>query len=442
MKVGFLNQPWDNTIPPNLGGSIPIWTWEVARCIARTCEVVVVGRRRVGEAKHATREGARYVRLLGIPSRVNRWLSAPARLSNGLRAVRRPWFASSLYQRAYALGAARVFRAEACDVVHIHNFSQFVPAVRRFNPQAKIVLHMNCDWLAQLDREMIDARLSDADAILGCSDYVTDQIRARFPHHADRCMTVFNGVDPEQFHADKNPPNGPDGGRIVFVGRISPEKGLHVLLDAFERVAALRPDASLEIIGPEAVAPMEYIVNLSNDPLVRRLSRFYQESYLDYLQRRARGSLAGRVSFAGALTHLAVVERLRHADLCVVPSVWPEPFGIPAVEAMATGLPVVASRGGGLKEIVEDGVTGLLAEPENPSALAEAMLRLLDDRALARAMGQAGRERAEKMFSWSSISSVLVAHYAALCSKGGTLDVSLKGMEETKIWPITGNSRP
>jgi len=355
VKVGYLNQPWDSSTPSNLGGSIPIWTWEVARCMASSCEVVVVGRRRVGEAKRATWEGVRYIRFLRIPSRADRWLSAPARRLYGLRDVREPWFASSLYQRVYAIRAARAFRAEACDVVHIHNFSQFVPIVRRLNPRAKIVLHMNCDWLAELDREMIDGRLKHADAIIGCSEYVTEKIRARFPHHADRCMTVFNGVDPRQFHPNGSQPQPSHGGRIVFVGRISPEKGLHVLLEAFERVAALRPDASLEIIGPEAVAPAEYIVNLSDDPMVRNLSCFYDGSYLEYLRRRVRGPLVGRVSFAGALPHSAVVERLRHADLCVVPSVWPEPFGIPAVEAMATGLAVVTSRVGGLTEIVEDG---------------------------------------------------------------------------------------
>jgi len=407
VRVGYLNQPWDSSIPPNLGGSIPIWTWEVARCMASSSEVVVVGRRRVGEAKRATREGVRYIRLLRIPSRADHWLSAPVRRLYGLGNAREPWFASSLYQLAYAVGAARTFRAEACDVVHIHNFSQFVPIVRRRNPRAKIVLHMHCDWLTQLDREMIDGRLSHADAIIGCSEFVSANIRARFPHYADRCATVYNGVDPGQFHPNGSQPRPSHGGRIVFVGRISPEKGLHVLLEAFGRVAALRPDASLEIIGPEAVAPAEYIVNLSDEPMVRKLRRFYDGSYLEYLRRQVRGPLVGRVSFAGELPHTAVVEHLRHADLCVVPSVGAEAFGIPAVEAMATGLAVVASRVGGLTEIVEEGLTGLLTEPENPLALAESLLRLIDDDTLAQKMGCAGRQRVKQIFSWREISETL-----------------------------------
>ena len=415
MKVGYLNQPWDSSLPPDPSESLAIWTWEVARCMARSSEVVVAGRRRVGEANRATREGVRYIRFLQIPSSADRWLSEPVRRLYGLRDVRHPWFASSLYQLAYAVGAAWTFRAEACDVVHIHNFSQFVPIVRRLNPRTKIVLHMNCDWLAQLDRKMIDRRLEHADAIIGCSEFVTANIRARFPHHADRCMTVYNGVDLRQFHPNGNQPKSSTGGRIVFVGRISPEKGLHVLLEAFERVAVIRPDASLEIVGGEWVAPIDYIVNLSDDPIVRGLRRFYEgNGYPDYLRRRVRGPLVGRVSFSGALPHSAMVERMGKADLCVVPSVWGEPFPLTTVEAMAMGLPVVASQVGGLPEAVSDGMTGLLAEPDNPSALAEAMLRLLDDRALARAMGRAGRERAEQMFSWESIARGLKACYATL----------------------------
>lgn len=415
MKVGYLNQPWDRSIPPNLAGSIPIWIWEVARCLASSSEVVVVGRRSLGESNRSTREGVQYIRLLGISSRADRWLSAPARRLCGLRNARQPWFASSLYQLVYAERAARSFRDEGCDLIHIHNFSQFVPIVRRLNPRAKIVLHMHCDWLTQLDHKMIDRRLRYADAIFGCSEYVTASIRARFPHYANRCTTVYNGVDPRHFHPNGRRPGKSHGGRVVFVGRISPEKGLHVLLDAFERVAVLRPTASLEIVGPAAVAPMEYIVNLSTEPFVRGLSRFYEANgYLDYLQRQVRGPLVGRVSFAGELPHSSVVERLRQADLCVVPSVGGESFGIPAVEAMATGLPVVASRVGGLTEIVEDGVTGLLTDSENPSLLAESLLRLIDDNALAQKMGQAGRQRAERNFSWREISETLRTLYSNL----------------------------
>ena len=88
------------------------------------------------------------------------------------------------------------------------------------------------------------------------------------------------------------------------------------------------------------------------------------------------------------------------ADICVVPSVWREPFGIAAVEAMAAGKPVVASRAGGLADIVADGVTGLLVEPGDAVALADALARLIADPGLREKMGRAGRERAVRNYSW------------------------------------------
>ena len=416
MRVGYLNQPWDCGIPPNPGESIGIWTWQVARCLVRSsCEVLVCARRDAREAAARTWEGVRYARFPLIPSKPQRLLSAAERRFYRLPNPRRPGFASSARYLAYAIWGARTFRSNVCDVVHIHNFSQFVPLARRLNPQARIVLHMHCDWLAQLDRTMIDRRLRHADAILACSEYVAANIRARFPHHADRCTTVFEGTDLKEFHADGRERNASGEERIVFVGRISPEKGLHVLLEAFERVVARRPTARLEIIGPESVAPMEFIVALSDDSAVQGLSRFYSGNYAGFLRQRVRSSLDKHVRFVGTVPHYEVAERLRRADVCVVPSVWNEPFGMPAIEAMAVGLPVVASRAGGLTEIVSDGETGILVEPDNPSALAEALVRLLEDRPRARAMGGAGRQRVEETFSWESITEKLKALYAALC---------------------------
>ena len=417
MRVGYLNQPWDSGTPPDLGESIAIWTWEIARCLARSSEVLVCARRRIGEPASGTWEGVRYLRFPLIPPRADRLLAAATRRLDRFRDARWPRFASSAHHLAYAIWAARAFHINACDVVHIHQFSQFVPIVRRLNPHAKIVLHMHCDWVAQLDLEMIGKRLKHADAILGCSEYITGNIRARFPQYADRCITVFNGANLEEFHPNGRQSGASAGGRVIFVGRVSPEKGLHVLLEAFEKVVARRRDASLEIVGPEFVAPMEFIVALSDDPMVRGLSRFYTENYAEYLRRRVRGgSLEGRVAFVGALPHSQLIARLHNADVFVQPSVWGEPFPLSVLEAVSAGLPVVASRIGGLSEMVMDGQTGFLAEPDNPSALAEALLRLLDDRTLARAMGLAGRQRVERMFSWEGIAEKVKSCYAALCS--------------------------
>lgn len=102
------------------------------------------------------------------------------------------------------------------------------------------------------------------------------------------------------------------------------------------------------------------------------------------------------------------------ADVAVVPSVWEEPFGRVAVEAMAAGLPVVATRVGGLQRIVLDGETGFLVPPADSHALADALRRLITDRGARRRMGSAGRARVEQEYAWER---VIAKHYPPILDK-------------------------
>jgi glycosyltransferase involved in cell wall biosynthesis len=415
MKVGYLMPPTGNYGEVVEGKfeareSVGRWVWEVSRRLARSCEILVVGSR--GGNREVT-ERCEGVQFIQVPLTVDHWLLKVARRAWRLRDPRKRGMYSKLYCSFYAMRAARAFRAQACDVVHIQDFSQFVPLMRRTNPQARIVLHMQIDWLVQLDPYALEARLADADAIVGISESVTEAIRKRFPNYALRCDTVFSGVDIDAFYPPANDAFCSKRDLIVWVGRLSPEKGVHVLLDAFEKVLAVRPGTRLELIGGPWVRSVDEI-NIHHDPRVRKLNRFYgKESYIDLLQRRLRMGLDTKVSRVGVLRHEELSDRMRAAALMVMPSL-SEPFGMPVAEAMATGLPVVASRVGGLPELVVDGKTGLLVDPDDPAALAEAILRLLNDRALAQAMGKAGRLRAEQLFTWDQTVARLQSLYSEL----------------------------
>lgn len=357
-----------------------------------------------------------YCRLPRIKS-LDRALRAGVRITNACRTFSRPRVDAGVNTLAYAVRAGLALRNFNCDIVHVHNYSEMLAVLRRLNPRAKIVLHMHCDWLLQLDRSVIQSRLRHADAICGCSDYVTDGIRARFPERAERCTTIYNGVDSEAFSPSTAERNVGAAHRIVYIGRISPEKGLHVLLDAFEHVLARRPDTHLEIVGPEFVAPVEFIVGLSDDPVVIALSRFYAGDYGAHLRSRAKnGLLRGHVSFAGELPREQLITRLQEAKIFVFPSIASEMLGISALEAMAAGLPVVASRICGLPEVVEDGKTGILTERDDPVGLADAILRLLENPEMARSMGAAGRRRVQEKFSWDAAAQALMEVYAGLGS--------------------------
>jgi glycosyltransferase involved in cell wall biosynthesis len=115
-----------------------------------------------------------------------------------------------------------------------------------------------------------------------------------------------------------------------------------------------------------------------------------------------------------AVDHAALPQLYRAAAVAVVPSVWQEPFGMPIVEAMACGTPVVASRVGGIPEILGDQRGGLLVPPDDPAALAAALAGLLEDPRRRAAMGAAARDLAVTRFGWQRIAADLLAYYREL----------------------------
>lgn len=157
--------------------------------------------------------------------------------------------------------------------------------------------------------------------------------------------------------------------RLLFAGRITKGKGLELLLEALARL----PEATLDVVGDGDRA-----------------------SACHELARRLR--VSERVRFLGWQPSEALSALYAGARVVVVPSVWPEPFGLVGVEAMACGRPVVAVGVGGIPEWLEDGKTGLLCEP-TPESLSVAVSRLLADSSLAQAMGRRGRERWQQHFS-------------------------------------------
>jgi len=150
--------------------------------------------------------------------------------------------------------------------------------------------------------------------------------------------------------------------------------------------------------------------------LMAPLVRFYDgKGYVGHLKEQiTRLDLVDYVQFSGKVSREELAQRYRQADLFVFPSLWNELFGIPTAEANASGVPVITSRIAGLPEVVEDEKTGLLVPPGDPTALADAIIRLLEDEELRRSMGQAGRERVLQHFTWDKIVQDLVPHYEAL----------------------------
>jgi glycosyltransferase involved in cell wall biosynthesis len=177
-----------------------------------------------------------------------------------------------------------------------------------------------------------------------------------------------------------------------------------------------RPQAELRLIGPYEPTPPEYIVHLSRDAYVQNLARFYPGHYLDTLKQATPPEVLRQVRFIGELDRTAIIDEFRKAHVLANPSV-SESFGMSLVEAMASGVPVVATRVGGMRDVVEDGKTGLMVPPANPKSLAEALLHALGDQALRRKLMEQARHSV-KRFSWDAVAQSANTHYAQLAEGG------------------------
>ncbi len=398
---------------PASSGSIGHFCYEVSTRLARRgeCESISVFSPKGG--RFATRvtehEGVRFVEIpTGIDEAVERGAATLAGLARRRSNPARPAFASGWNHALYARRVARALRSLGADLVHVTNRSQFVEPIRRELPGAKIDLHMQCEWLSQLDPALVGPRIDAATWVSGCSEFIAGAVRSAFPRAAEKCFALHNGVDTARFRP-RDAGQDARGAHVMFSGRVSPEKGVHDVVAAFARVAAARADARLTIVGPCSSAPFELVGGLSRDPMTRALERFYTADtpYIEQLLATLEPGVAGRVEVVGNVDQEELATRLRSADVCLHPATWHEPFGMAVLEAMATGLPVIATKSGGIPEFVDDGRTGLLVERGAVDALTEALETLLDDPDRRRTLGGAARAEAVERYTWEHVTDHL-----------------------------------
>jgi glycosyltransferase involved in cell wall biosynthesis len=183
------------------------------------------------------------------------------------------------------------------------------------------------------------------------------------------------------------------------------------LLDAFELIIHRDPDTSLTIVGPEWIAPREILVDLCLEKdSITRLAPFYEDNYLVHLKRSLSPGAAKRVTFAGLVAHSDVPTYFGNADIYVNPSLY-ESFGMSIIEAMAAGLPVVATRVGAVPELISHGHSGLLVEADSPLAIADAVIRLFTDAPLRNSISRVGHDIVSKKFPWQTVCSRLMQMY-------------------------------
>jgi glycosyltransferase involved in cell wall biosynthesis len=254
---------------------------------------------------------------------------------------------------AYAEAVAKAGREYA--LLEVQNRPYLIAAIRRQLPWVKLTLHLHNDPQT-MDGSRSSAerqRLLDAcDALYCVSDFIRGRFLEGVADESGKVSTILNGVALPALAGAKAPV-------IAFTGRVLPMKGVLELARAFQ--SANLPGWRLAIAG--------------GDP-----------------ERRLAGLRDDRIEVLGQVSHAEAMDLLARAEIAAVPSMWDDPCPRAAIEALACGCALIASRRGGLPEIA--GEAALYVDPADPEAFAEALRRLATDAPLRRAMQAQGRARA------------------------------------------------
>jgi glycosyltransferase involved in cell wall biosynthesis len=250
------------------------------------------------------------------------------------------------------------------------------------------------------------------DALVGCSKFVVDFYRNTQPLlRAKNYFCIYNGVDIDKFKPFwevsylRRSVREKFGVRedefvVLFVGRLIREKGIE---DFLKSALTLKEKKNIKFIVVGEIPKGD----------VRNERVMYVKEIL-----RTVSSIKDKITFTDVIPPSKVHLLYLLGDIVVVPSIWEEAFSMAAIEAMATGLPVIASRKGGLREYIDDALNGFFVDENNRGKhIAERIEALIIDENIRRRVGEAARKTVEERFSWERISTDLEGVYSTILGK-------------------------
>ncbi|GAA0133317.1 hypothetical protein YSY43_01570 [Paenibacillus sp. YSY-4.3] len=304
--------------------------------------------------------------------------------------------------RLYLTSLLRHLKRWHPDRVDVHNRPLLAYQLKSRLPMAKVFLTFHSTTFFDASYQSaarMRCLLEKVDRIIVNSQYLQKELQRRFPSLQTPISVNLLGVSLEDFAPRWTSPGeylrqarltdlGWSRRKIImFIGRLLPSKGVHHLLKAFPAIIQQEKEAMLVVVGGAY-----YGINRESQ-YVRRLKKMAEP-------------FGDRVVFLPYAPYPSVADWYNLADLIVVPSEEDEAFGLVNVEAMASAVPIVASRAGGIPEVVIDGESGLLLPPASmPNDLVEGIVALLGSEPLRKKMGQAGRELARRRFRWQHTSA-------------------------------------
>jgi glycogen synthase len=304
----------------------------------------------------------------------------------------------SLVRAGLALKTQRSAKPWRPDVVHGHDWLVAHPAIalaEHFDVPLVSTIHAteagrHSGWVSGPISRQVHAvegwLVRESDSLITCSASMDDEITELFGPGLAETRVIRNGIDAALWpFAKRRSRRGP--ARLLYLGRLEYEKGVHDAIAALPRIRRTHPGTTLTIAG--------------------------DGTQQDWLVEQARKhKVLKTIEFVGRVDHDQLVALLHDTDAAVLPSHY-EPFGIVALEAAATGAPLVTSNVGGLGEAVIDGETGASFPPRDIAALAAAVRGVLDDPAAAQRRASAARARLTSDFDWQTVADETAQVYFA-----------------------------
>jgi spore coat protein SA len=382
-------------VPPIQGGAVEYWVDEASKRMVKPTRRLAVVSRSAGVIGH---EAIEYISIpwTSVETFFHR-IKDRTTWKNPLRYV-------SKIQNVFSYGR-RVARAvRDFDVIYLHNEPNILFFLNKRAGQ-KIVLHMHNDHLSmRLFRPFYRRALAKTDRVVCVSDYIRRQAIAAFPEYADQFCVIFNATDPEVFKPygevavrQLNTIIQIESGKkyLLYVGRLTPIKGVHVLIKAFHEIHRLMPDVRLIITGSSFFGGA---------------AKTAYEKELVILATSVRDAII----FTGYLPHEKLKFLYSAVDIIVLPSVWQDPCPLVVLEAMSSGTCLVSSAVGGIPEILENGNNGVLVEPGNVKTLACTTVDILNMPEIMCQIGIAARRKIIAGYTWSRLVDELEVMFASL----------------------------
>ncbi|MGQ8872515.1 glycosyltransferase family 4 protein [Paenibacillus sp. TSA_86.1] len=297
----------------------------------------------------------------------------------------------------YTGAAIRLLRTIDVDVIQVDNRPYSMAVIKQAFPQTPVVLYLHSLTFAQPGPRKL-AMLKKADCIAVNSQSLKHRLSRRFPAVKKRLNVVPLGTDLERFRPLSSSEERlrlrerfgiTEGFTVLYAGRVIPGKGVDVLIRAVAFV--------------QKQVPVQLVIAGKGPPgYVRSLRKLTQKHNV-------------YAAFLGQMNHEQIDQLYRSVDCLVCPSQNHEAFGLVNVEALASGIPVIASDNGGIREIIHSGINGyLISEYKQPQQFASSLYRLATCPDLVQSMGKSGRETASAQFSWARTSLYLEAAYTRL----------------------------